>query len=444
MRRLGLGAIAASLLSAMACSRCGGDAVPPQTDGGADAVSDARSDREDTGTSVDAGCDPDASVDAGPISDWSGWRRLTELDRCVHVDVPLDVQAEAKQLTWIPCTNSQAGCSELETSGWRADGDPKRVASAEASRGYGSKERLLRLTRPLDIYSYEDVVYGLDDLAPRAAWRTDGRFGGFVTAVVGDDRVGLLGRVGDGYSYATGSAATVVDAFAPAKVAPGIFPSSQMYSEHQDVSRTAFVFDVQQVGRIAIVRDGGALVPDGGALRFSVPMLVGDDAFAWSAKSDDGWARYYRFDSDGSVVPYLAKPATHVSGFASDGVWAFWLEATGDPDPAKEQPNGSLWVAPYSRDPNLVSASAVKVADTAGANGSTAIAFDGHYLVAIGRQLGYVVRASDRKVQQVAPGTGRMWGDLVLVSGTELWAVVSVFPNGPFGIGLERLALGAW
>lgn len=315
MRRALIAVSACLLPLLMFCARCG-DAPAPATD----AAADVRKDSAVVDTGVDASLDDAASEACVEDSDWPGWRRLRELAECTHIDVSTS-GASLPAISWVPCTNAEVGCLEIDTSAWQLVPTPNgRISSARVATDSSGTGRL-RFSRLIEPITGEEDVFEFPSLAPRFGLRSTASFGGYAVMEVGESSVGVVALVDDTRRYFVGN---VTDAALPFVDAPaGIFVSPLLHVEQQALNGSAYLFDVQIAGRVVAVRDSGAVATDSGTERLTFPMLVATEAFAWSEHPASGWAREVRIDVSGAVAPYLDQPLVHTSAFSSDGTHAF-------------------------------------------------------------------------------------------------------------------------
>jgi sulfatase modifying factor 1 len=168
-------------------------------------------------------------------------------------------------------------------------------------------------------------------------------------------------------------------------------------------------------------------------------LVEQSDIYAFSVHGTEGWQQEYIVEPDGTVTAYRTEPDAHVVAFATDGATMFWSEASGAPYWSYNQPNITVWSAPYTNDPAQLAATA-RVLTTLPVSYTTpgsAIAFQSMYVTApVPFNVAYIANA-DGGVQQVEAGPSWMFASLLLVSPTELWAVMSNV-NGPSGVALAR------
>jgi len=403
VRRLVYAALVLVASAATACASC---STPEQNDAGADALLDASPTPEAATVICDA-----SFWDGGIITDWPGFRRLTEFSPCCQFDVATDLTA-LPLMNWIPCTNGATACIEWQ-KGWAYDGGVGYFfRGPEVARGSNGIPATLLLGFSI---SSQVAEYGIYDLTSQKA--------------IGGTRIGSASQCPVAADLA-GAGATIFGSYAPAGAAvvgaqgsitqtlsapqfrtlapAGSLPKPSVI-QTETASAVRFAFDVQPQGIVAQWPfDGGALVQSknttGAALLLD--FVEGDDVYALSVHGTAGWQQEYLVEPDGSVVLYQSSPSAHVAAFASDGVSIFWTESYGNASQSGAQPNTDLWSATYTNSPSILASSSKKltslpVSFTPGAG----IAFSGYYATAPNPfTTAYVVRASDGAMQQVASG----------------------------------------
>ena len=169
---LGAGALA------IGTADCGSDGIVVPLDAGSDTPGDRliAGDAvvsEDGGDTLDAPmftCDASAG-DSGLVSDWPGWRRLTEVDPCCVADIPLDVAALVPTLEWISCADGSANCLEMKVA--PLGSAPPYISQTDVSRGASGAPVHILVGHQIDSRpSFEVDIYDFATRAPLAAWRS--------------------------------------------------------------------------------------------------------------------------------------------------------------------------------------------------------------------------------------------------------------------------------
>ena len=444
----------ATLLSVGVAS-CASCSAPAEPDASADAAPDAqRSDAGDGG--VASTCNA-SWWDGGVVSDWPGYRRLTEMSPCCEADVGLDASV-LPALTWIPCENGALGCVEVKRT-WSVDNPAALFGVGRVSHDAQGAPLLLPLGFPISGTSGIAGFYALPSLSPIVAFRSDNGNTSEPSArcpfseLAAQSNIAILARTGVGGALvatkSSPSAFASTVSFDPI-AAPGSVPGFQTSA----ASTSRLAFDVQPYGWIEQWPfDGGALVQSknttGAALLLD--FLEGDDVYVFSVYGTTGWMQEYRVLPDGTVTLLRSKGNTQIESMATDGVTLAWCEASGAGTPQQQQPNVELWSAPYTNDAATLSATAKKVSALSGAVWcGGAVMFAGYYATQTEStyDTAVVVRVSDGATQTISAGPGWEFGTFALVSSTELWAVMNQRVNdagGTFsGYAFARYTLGPW
>jgi hypothetical protein len=395
------------------------------------------------------------SWDGGTVSDWPGYRRLTELAPCCSADVALDAAA-LPQLNWIACENGAPNCQQVQRT-WTVNNPVSFFGVGRVSHDSNGIPALLPLGFPLSGTSGMTGFYSLPSLQLVAGFRADNGNGGataqcpFSELAAGNNiallaRAGANGAIVAGQMPATVAATAVVSLLAP----PGAISGFQ--SSGASPSRLAF--DVQPYGWIEqSALDAGSLVRSnnttGAALLLD--FVEGDDVFAMSVYGTAGWQQEYRVARDGNVMLFREKATTQVGPMTTDGTTLVWCEAYGASTPSQQQPVVEVWSAPYTNDPNTLGVTAKKLVTLAGAVWcGQAVTFQGYFATQISGtyDTAAIVRLSDGATQHVSAGTGWNFGAFALVSATELWSVANRLLNdaGTAWAGYEfaRYTLAPW
>ena len=439
-------ALLAGTLLATSVGACASCSTPSGSDASADASPEVgNADASDGG----AGNTCDASFwDGGVISDWPGYRRLTEFSPCCAVDVPLDAPAALPSLTWAACSNGAPNCMELQRN-WPTNDPAFYVSGPEVTLDGQGNPAVLKLTRALSGVLFEDDLFD---------WKTQSGIGGMrvdtssqcaVAALNAGGSPAIFGRAGPkGAVYGAAGAGALSQPIFVQLAAPGAVPAFQSSA----ASATRLAFDVPTYGLIEQWPfDGGALVQShnttGAALLLD--FVEGDDVYAMSVHGTSGWQQEYRVAGDGTVVLYRSNPTAHVAAFASDGTSVYWTESHVDLSATFAQPDTDLWMAPYTNDPTTLASSAKKLVSLpVSYTPGSGIAFGGYYATAPNPfTTAYVVRSTDGATQSVGSGAGWGFQQLALVSATELWAVMTELNDagGGFrGVAFARYTLAAW
>ncbi len=380
------------------------------------------------------------NTDGGPISDWPGWRRVTELDPCCKVDVALDIGSILPPLTWVACTNGLPNCLQLKDD-W-LDALPG-VAAAAVTQDSREPTKFLVLARTLSMTENEQDVYDLSSGSPLAGWRK--RLDGTCLVLVAgsSDQITVLGDVfASGLYASTGSPGSIATLPHFEKFA-GI--QTNGLGIHQvKASNTTFALDDEPAGVVFRGAVGSKTVQ---AARSPHPPLFleavyGDDVYAESEHGTANWGQSYRVDADGSVVLIRSNANAHVGGLRSDGATLFWTETYGTQDVNGTQSRAEVWAAPYTRDTTQLASTARLLATiTDPMLGVTLYATAGNGIYAFMTSLSrpaWVVRASDGAVKPVDPGpASSRFLEPVMLTPTELWIT-----GGETHLHLRRYSLG--
>lgn len=399
---------------------------------------------------------PDASVadtggldtswwDGGPVSDWSGWRRLTEIDPNCVLDVPLDVTTALPTINWVPCDNGNAACKQINTTGWTPNVEVFRGAAVSPN---ADKFMMLWARAPIQQDNeFEWDVYSLPAFTPLAAWRQ--RYGGLLCAInVGftPNEIVTIYKTNPGPKTEVGSAQTLMTSPMLTAYSPDVLDGTSWDSFA--ASDTTIAFRIAQLTRIVRAPVGAPTYTNTQGMRLAVPQVFGNDVFAWNEYgSGDGWSRVVRVNADGSTTPFIAAPQKQVSsGAASDGKTWYWSYSYGSTDPATNpQPTTEIWTAAYTNDPTTLAATQTKVLTMpSGASGSVnGVAIGGYYAFQVTQNETYTLQGATGKVQTVGNFSNRRCWNVVWASPSELWCIEQIIP-GPDGVAFTRTALAPW
>ena len=442
---LALGATVALFAGAMA--QCGpGSGAPPA--GAADARSEPpprphvdASGSEAGATQGDGGyvCDPSAQ------SDWPGWQRVTGLgSNCCPVDVPVDTASALPALQWVPCANGAASCVEL-THPWPVDNPPYVFETAMVSHDANGAPALLRFTRALSGFIFEDDLFDLRTGVAVGGVRIDGHALCDIAAMPAGTQATLFGTGGDMAAIygAAGDPATLFRSPSFVQVVPaGLY--SGVGTSYATPNLVAF--DNPLMGIVARWSFGTTsyVQSHGPHPSLFLDLAEQSDVFMLTESGTNGYHQEYVLGADGSVTLLRSKDATQVSGFAADGARLFWSESSGAGAPTLDQPHVEVWSAPYTADPATLTATAAKVATLPVAYTPIyGAALQGVYTVAPSPYTtAYVVRL-DGATQAVAAGPDRAFEQVFLASPVELWAIMKS-TKGPIGVALVRYTLADW
>lgn len=379
-------------------------------------------------------------LDAGIISDWPGFRRLTELDPCCPTDVALDATKTAPPVQWIPCLNGAAGCLEMK-AGWNGVGG--QFSGAQVSTDPAGSPANLYIYRRLANTEGEEDIYGFGTMSPLGAWRPAiGSTACFTETVIAGFSATTVAFVNSGAPPGTFVASSAPASLAASPHFVSVANTNLMlrYLQGLGSSETTLGFDLGPsiwLGRAPL--DGGgyttAVVPG----QVSLAFVSRDDVFGQSTHGAAGWGQVYVFQPNNALVLLRGNPSAHVTGVATDGPNLYWAETYGSTDIQAQQTDTQIWTAPYTDDPTQLAATARQIADIKNSYVPyQAIAFGGYYATAL-----YVVRVADGAVLPApSAGTYTYW-DLVYVTGSELWAIMGE-PHGPNGIAFARVQLAPW
>jgi len=403
----------------------------------------------DSSTTVDSGvfynpgdaCPP--PLDAGTLSDWPGFRRLTELDPCCPTDVALNPAQVAPPVTWVPCPSNATGCVQMP-AGWNSA--YTQFSDIEISVAEDGAPAYMHVLRLLSQTQGEHDIYSFPAGSPLGAWRVIyGSLSCETATIVGGASATI-------YAFVNGGAptGTFVAAAAPASLAAAPrfvrIGSDLLLAGIQSTgsSETTFGFDLGggAIGRAPL--DGGSsYVTAAGPGQVSVAFVSRGDVFAQSNYGTAGWGQIYVMQPNNSLVLLRSNTNAHVSAIATDGPDVYWGETFGSMDLSAQQHDTQVWTAPYTDDPVQLATTARQIADIPGTTlPQLAIAFGGHY--AFWTSSGtYVVRASDGAVVVAPKPIGYQYQQLVYVTDTELWAVMAN-SAGATGVAFARVTLGPW
>jgi hypothetical protein len=452
---LGFAVVTSTVVLALAPLQCSSKGTSVPEDGAADGV--LRDHLLLEGLGDDGPCfqPPD---DAGRVSDWPGWRRLTELDPCCAADVPEDVAVALPPYDWVPCLNGAVGCREF-MSGWRP-GAPQfytAVASVDAS----SKLLFVLVGRLLAETVFEQDVYNASTGEALGGWRSDlasppcQNGAGLV-----ETGVTLVGLRDDGVYLAHGGPQAVAASPLYQRIGPNpnhIPPANLDATTPIGLgltlpSTTTWAYEIPLAGLVGRTSIGsGTYVTATGPDNFHLALVVGDDVFAWSESGAAGWGQLYLVNAAGALVLFRSNPNAHVAQLRTDGRDLYWTETYGTQDVTAPQQHTEVWTAPYTNDPAALTATAKKIGDVPNTMYPIdSIAFGGIYAFqSFAEKAAILVRASDGAVLHVAgPGSYIFWdpNGLVYVSENELWALAGAAPpDGGTDPGhLVRVALTDW
>jgi hypothetical protein len=439
-RLLLLGIAASSAAVVVACASCS----TPGSDAGVDAATDAgvvvRDASADVGLDASTAAMCDASFwDGGVISDWPGFRRLTEFSPCCHLDIVTDAST-LTQMTWTACDNGTSGCQQ-----WAAPSGDWFADTLQVSRRPDGTPALLETTLNVGGTTFESPIYDLNTSATVGGWRVDTLSGCFADLNPAGPNLGFFGCT-DAYAPCFGASGSFGSL--PAALKALTVPQPVGGLQTSAASSTRFAFDIQPYGWIEQWPfDSGTVIQSsnttGAALLFD--FIEGDDVYARSVHGATGWSQEYRVAGDGSVMLFRSKDNTHIESMTTDGTTLAWCEAYGASTPTNQQPTVEVWTAPYTNDPAILAATAKKLTPLPTAVWcGLGIAFQGYYAARINATYDTVdvVRLADGATQQVAAGPGWLFGQLGLVSSTEFLSEVGLIKGG--GARFARYTLGAW
>lgn len=420
-----------------ACSHCGGDAVVPADDASIP-PKDARSERSNP---TDAN-EHEAGPADGSTSDWTGWRRLVEFDPQCVVDVPVDVTTALPPIKWIPCTNLLSSCQQIDTStGWRTDNDTNFVSDAKVN-ATGNRITIARLVT-LTIAEFD--VYSFPEFAPIAAWRSFGGSGCNVKAFGAPNTLALFATDSAGrYATASGVPPSVVNSPAFDVLQPTFNLATDILQTFGASDKT-LAFDLAPAGQIVRQSAGSSSYVRTKGETLFVPLVSGNDVYAWQEYGPAGWSREFRVDPDGSTTVFREVPQHKVGAMTTDGATIWWIEAYGLSDPTNLiQPTTDVFSAPYTSDPVTLGSTASKVGSLSNARFSMLSATFNGILAYTTNTTTYLIRKSDAKTRQVSQGTGQFATVPIYVSDTDWYAVQTSWGNGPHVTSLTKTQLSSW
>lgn len=427
------------LLLVAGCAQCTGGGGA--SDGGYDASSGVR----------DAASES-APADAGMISDWPDWRRMTDVDPTCMIDVPMDASALPK-VNWIPCTDGRAKCLQIDTSTWNDGSSTINFSSGFLSEGLS---HLVLLGRPVINVNGPNAT-AEEDFIDVSSWTTVAGFrvSGNGSSCSGDFAVSKS-WADFMWEPITHPGPVVLDRRPLSEIASTTFnyvptdinPWTQL--GQSQVIRTwasddTLALEIQPVSLLGRIDGTSTHVTVTSKIALTFPLAVGSDVYAVDQTGTDGWARIMRVNADGSLTEYRAVPGHRVATPASDGTTMYWTECYGTSDPTSNtQPNVEMWSAPYTNDPATLAATAQKVATL-----GTHCVYDQAQLAQNGMFFGisggtnYVWRKSDGKLLSFVNGGNRATWYPLYISQGEYWSIEGI-QGGPRGVALTRLQLDPW
>jgi hypothetical protein len=402
---------------------------------------DAEAGRDAQDDGLDAG---EAGSDGGCPHPWPGWITYPGVSQpCSGVYVAGDASV-VPTLSWVACKTGRAACLEMSTPwppGGAGDGWFGRV---QVGTDMSQQPKRVTLTVFYGYGGAAEFVYDLGSSQALAGWGYNGQTTVNLTAASSNAELQLLPStdvetLGGGTleQLRSGEHLGVV----PASVLP---PGTGL--QYDQISDTTYAFGVALVGSVVRTSIGTmdyvvARVPK---LNLSMPVVRGDDVFAYVLVGSEAWPQYYRVDPDGGVSLFLSNSQHYLSGLAADGQNLYWMDSYGNTTMYVDQPNNNLWYAPYSADPTSVAATAHVLA-VIPAQGAQAVAFNGYWAGLagpIGAGYIWVVRGSDGAYARIAPEPGRQFASVGYVDANEVWAIENLERDagGPTaGVSLERI-----
>ncbi len=410
-----------------------------EADARLDATFDAASDGEPEEAGFDGppiytgdACPP--PLDAGIISDYPGFRRLTELDPCCASDVAIDPAQAEPPIAWVPCVNGAAGCTEMP------GGDS--VDLAQVSVAPDGTPGYLLLYRRLSANGLENEadIYAFSTLTPQAAtWFS----GGSTTSMLPCETLTAVGETSAtvlGFDYIGAPVGSYLMNGPPSSFS-AVPPFVQVASTDLTLdglqgwgsSDTTIGFDLSfggALGRVSM--DGGGFasgaVPGGVGFTFASRA----DVFGVSSLGTAGWGQIYVLQPDGTLTLFRSNPNAHVTGIATDGPNLYWAETYGSTNNNALQTDSQIWTAPYTDDPTVLAATARQVADIPNTYVPyQAVAFGGLYAT-----IAYAVRSSDGAFVPVPTAGNYQIRQVVYVTESDVWAIM----YGAFA----RVQIGQW
>jgi hypothetical protein len=444
-RRLTLGS---TLLAAAipACTHCSNGNSGPDSgalDGGVDAVSDRVAlDQQ----AIDGGCTLESRQ-----SDWPGWRRLTELDSCCEVDVPLDIKAAIPAFDWKPCQNGRPNCMQVDNVKYnsRGAGELRNVMPSRVGDQIALGIEVEVTSDPVTVTTEWRVVDRVSGVAV-GAWRsrTSPDSDCLVGPNFGISTATLLGSIAIPNSIkfflATDTPATLTSTpkfyFLTEALNPFEIP------EGMSVSDTTIVYDQQTRGRFVRTKPNTSTY----VLTTTPPQLVNpyvhkDSAFGRDQRGNAGWSQYWRVNPDAALTLFRAKANTHITALTSDLDTLYWAESWGgnNVDP-NDQPHVEIWTAPFTDDPTTLAMTAKMLAKLDGIRRpGEMMAQSGFVGLQSSNSTAYIVRKSDGAVTTIAPYVnGESVGVPAYVSQTEVLVPVHLAMD-PANV-LMKITLGNW
>ena len=299
---------------------------------------------------------------------------------------------------------------------------------------------MLKVSRALSGTEFEDDVYDLHAQAPLGATRSDTSSACAFVVAVGASHAGILGIPSPGQLF-YGAQGPAASALVNPSFAQLIGTDGLVEAQERLASDVLVAFDSPVAGAVVRWPFGSTSVITSKPPH--VPLLLdvveGGDVYALSVHGTTGWQQEYVVQSDGTVALYRSPPATHASAFATDGSTMFWVESSGASASSSTQPNVSVWRAPYTSDPTTLGSTASKLATLAVTSpAAVAVAFQSLYAVVPPPfDVAYVISLADGSVQRVSAGPSWLFSAPLIVTPTELWAVLND-THGGFGIALAR------
>jgi hypothetical protein len=429
--------IVAGTLGLAACASCSAPSSP---------TADAGADSSDARVKDAVAEDTSAWWDGGVISDWPGWRRLTEIEPTCVVDVPIDLsKVTVPTPTWVPCTNGNPKCVELDRSVFNPlQPSLFRYALTSPTGKALAIVRAIAAVQADNLFEWD--VYSLPDMVPIAAWREQLGLGPACQIELGftPTQAAMAVRIGDGPRAAVGPLSLLQTKPPIVTYVPQVVQGStwQFYG----ASDTTIAFELSSIHRVVRAKVGSPDYTFTNGVKLSYMQTHGDDVYAKNEFGIDGWDRVMRIDADGSTTPFIAPTKRHASRPITDETTWMWSESYGAVDSTEDpQPTNDLFSAPYTNDPATLKLTQKKIVTLPQGTAKivNGVARAGYFAFQATRNETYVVRASDGKVQTVPNVGGKRCWMVVHVTENDLWCIEEEI-SGPTGGSVTKTTLDPW
>jgi hypothetical protein len=370
----------------------------------------------------------DASTDAvyGTPDVPPGWRWFSAFGpSCPSYMVPIDPVAQMPKLTWQSCATlpfpAISTCNEWDTSTWH-----NPAVSLGGFAHASSDGRILSIAHVVDdasteLYDGQQIVYDRASLAPLAAFRWRGApatiFSNCQMRIeVGGFGAPTLFTSHTRFGFVSGTPGQLMNSTAFPQFVPSYTPVKDI-SQDVNGSDTTLAF-TSFAGIVRVKRSDMSWVR--AARYLTLPLVVADDVFAIETLQD--WTRITRVEANGDVTLIRDVPQRHLHGYASDGVYLYWMEQYGAADPMGFQPHLELWRSKIVRDVALFNANAERIVSLDGQflYSAFSMAHDGVFMTSNAEST-LLVRTSDKRVKTLTTAANVVEARAYYVDQNELW-----------------------